>query len=134
MSKFAGIHTPIMKSTICEEYEEEGGLGSVEEAESKLASDHEEKYVAEKKEQKQYAMRSKRLKNLGSRKRKGADSFIAGNKKRMGIAEEIQKRARQYKIAFNRVETICDHNLEIPGAIAQVMGAINDNTGIEHLP
>jgi hypothetical protein len=52
-----------------------------------------------------------------------AEFYIKKSKLRERLAEELQACAAKYKATFRRVEQICDADITIPGAIAQVQSA-----------
>lgn len=54
---------------------------------------------------------------------KRSAEFYLNSKHRQQLAAMLQDQALKYKQSFRVVETICDNNLSIPGAIAQVQGA-----------
>ncbi len=52
-----------------------------------------------------------------------AEFYIKKSKLRQKLAEELQACAAKYKESFRRVEQICDADMTIPGAVAQVQSA-----------
>ncbi len=55
-----------------------------------------------------------------------AEFYINKSEKRQKLAKVVQNCAMRYKVSFRQVEIICDADMNIPGAIAQVQFAYNN--------